>query len=500
MKSNPTGLIWKNNHSMFGAYEATESSPHRRAPARSIKNVDTQLNKQKRKIANATTNELMTNSALLAWAVRKHLDYVSRFEINFRSGDHDLDREVKMLIDNHGRRYNFDIGRRHSRNQWMRIFEMNKILNGDACGIKIRNGGYLQGIDSTQISKPQYWPIPQNAEEAQAIKEAKAKEGQISDHGLILGDFGEVLEYCICARDKQGRLAFSHLEEARNVLFDGYFSNFNQTRGVSPIVAAINDCVDLSDITLYTKINLKLKNIFGMATFRDTADPLGGPADDDEEDGDGSISGTFSPDQINILDLDQNDKVELLETNSPGANAMEFMDKLSRIVMLSLDIPFTSFDSSRASFSARIGDRAEYEESAQGKRDKNAQILYEIYSWRVRSWYTSDPVFKKIADAAGFDADRIVRRLDIISAGTPWLDKLGEVKGDILAIAAGLESTPRLAKKRGVDPYEIGREQAEYLATMKDMGVPIFYANGGQDAVQNILTEDTKEKEEKGNA
>ncbi|MDD5598671.1 MAG: phage portal protein [Victivallaceae bacterium] len=468
---------WGDNY-----YNATSSSPHRRSPAVTIKNLDLVLNRRKRKIGSATALEQMTNSALLAWTIRKHLDYVSRFEINFRSGEKELDNEVKSLLDWHGRKSNFDIGSRHSRNQWMRIFEMNKIFNGDAIGIKIAGSGKLQGLDSSQVNRPDDWGTKKPPQKTQE---------KVTQHGLILGKYGEVNEYCICTRNDNNRLVFDHFEAADNVLFDGYFLGFNQTRGHSPLLSAINDSIDLDDIRLYTKINLKLKNIFGVAVFRDTADPLGNQSDytDSTDTETEEIKTQLSPDQINIFDLDREDKAQFLETNSPGANSMEFMDKLARIVLLSLDIPYTSFDSSKASFSARIGDRAEYEESAQYKRDKNAQIIREVYAWRISDWYKNNTQFREIADKAGFDAGRIIRGLDIIPAGTPWLDKLNEVKGDILSVSLGLESIPRLARKRGVDAYEIMKEQAKYLKDAKDEGVPVFYASGGQEAVQNILTE-----------
>ncbi len=482
---HPARRLTSGSRVMLESYEGTQSSPHRRSPAITIKTQDLMLDKRKRKVGTATIREQLTNSELLAWIVRKHLDYVSRFEINFRSGDKDLDLEVKSLLDWHGRRENFDIARRHNRNQWMWIFEMTKVVNGDASGIKLRSG-QLQGLDSSQIAKPDDW----------GNNKDRKKQDKISDHGLILGKYGETQEFCVCVRNKSGRLIFDHFEKAVNMVYDGYFTGFNQTRGHSPLLASINNVVDLSDIVLYTKINLKLKNIFGMAVFRDTADPLGNSnqyTEETDEDTGETTTTSIAPNQISILDLDQSDKIESFETNSPGANSMDFMDKLTRAVMLALDIPYTSFDSSKASFSARIGDRSEYEKSAELKRDKNAQVLREIYAWRIGDWYNNNEQFRAIADKAGFDAGMIIRRLDIIPTGTTWMDKLNEVKGDILAVSLGLENIPRLARKRGVDAYEIMQEQAEYLKAAKEAEVPIFYATGGQEAVQNILTEPTNQ-------
>ena len=473
----------------FEAYNATASSPHRAAPANKIVTGDNLLPPKKRKIGTATAKEAETNSALLAWMIRKHLDYVSRFSLNFRSGDEALDREMQGLLDWHGRRMNFDIARRHGRDQFLRLFETNKVFSGDAAALMLA-GGKMQGLESDQIGMPDDWgkPMP-----------PKQKRDRVSPHGLVLGEYGEVLEYCICFRNGHGRLVFDHFERAENVVFDGYFTSFSQTRAPSPILAAINDVIDLTEIQLMTKINLKLKNLFGIAIFRDLGDPLGGASSDEEGEESPATSQELSAEQVNILDLDQNDKVQSVETNSPGANSIEFMDKLARIAMLALDIPYTSLDSSRASFSARIGDRAEYEESAAGKRTKNADVLREIYAWRISDWYNTLPEFRAVADAAGYNAGRLIRELDIIPSGTPWLDKLNEVKGDMLSVALGLESIPRLARKRGLDAYKIGKEQSDYLAWAGAHDLPIFYAAGGQQSIQQILDSDSTNNDEEGN-
>ena len=460
-------------------YEVTQTSPNRAAPKTVIKPGDVELSRSKRKIAAATTMDEVKNGALLAWMIRRHIDYVSRFEINFRSGNKELDDIVLRLLEQHKHRSNWDVAGRHNRDAWMRIFEMSKIIHGDAAGIKVK-GGKMQGLDSDQIAKPDDWGEK---------KPSKSDMDAVSDHGLILGKNNEVLKYCICFRNKQGRLVFDHFESPENIVFDGYFTAFNQTRATSPLLAAINDAIDMRDIVLYSKINLKLKNIFAMAIFRENADPLGGHSATDEDADLADTQQELAPNKINILDLDQADKIEAIETSSPSPNAMEFMDKLARIAMLALDIPFTALDSSRASFSARIADRAEYEESCESKRDKNADVLRDVYAWRFEEWYKKDAAFRSACDAAQYTAERIVHELDFMPASTPWMDKLTEIKADILSVSLGIESIPRIARRHGLDAYKVGKEQADYLAWAKNNNVPIFYASGGQEAVQNILTE-----------
>lgn len=479
-----SALVDKNGRLLFGAYAATETSPHRKSPTRTLKTTDTLLDAEKRKKGTATFKEAESNESLLGWMVRKHINYVSRFEINFRSGDAELDRQVNGLLDWHGRKKNFDVTGRFNRNEWMGIYERNKVVNGDALGIMLGDGR-LQGIDSSQLGKPQAWD-PKNPPPEELMN-------RLSPLGLVTDDFGAVEYFCICRRNKHGRLVYDHFEPAANVLFDGYFTEFSQTRAPSPLLTALNDAIDLGDIRLFTKINLKLKNIFGMAVLRSEE---GGSLGTQEEDEDGELQeAELSADQVNILDLGADDDVKMVESsNTPSGNSMEFMNRLTQAVMLCLDIPFTSFDSSRASFSARIGDRSEYEKSAESKREKNSNVLQELYANRVTDWYNSLPDFKLATDRAGWSVGRIVRQLDIIPTGAPWMDKLNEVKGDILSVALGIESIPRIARKRGLDAYDVGKEQYEYLEWAKENKLPIFYASGGQPAVQSILEDDDSEE------
>jgi hypothetical protein len=58
------------------------------------------------------------------------------------------------------------------------------------------------------------------------------------------------------------------------------------------------------------------------------------------------------------------------------------------------------------------------------------------------------------------------------------------MSGHILALAAGVTSTPRICSAYGDDAYEIAAEQKEFLAKC---GVPLLYAQGGQVPVNDLL-------------
>ena len=152
-----------------------------------------------------------------------------------------------------------------------------------------------------------------------------------------------------------------------------------------------------------------------------------------------------------------------------------------------------------ASFSARIADRNEYEESCEPKRDKNIGVLDEVYGgWLIPTWYAADLFrFRQILDAAKVTTDEVAANLRWVPAGKPWLDRSGEMQGRILELTAGCTSTPRICAEFGLDAYEIAEEQAEYL---KIAGAPLLYANGGQVAVQAIQAAMGKKPDEQPTA
>jgi capsid protein len=175
-----------------------------------------------------------------------------------------------------------------------------------------------------------------------------------------------------------------------------------------------------------------------------------------------------------------------INSNTPNPTVIPFTRELIRSVLLALDIPFTFYDSLTASFSARIADRNEYEEACEWKRAKNEDVLHEVYGeWLIPMWAKADLFgFGKALATAKISTDEVAAALRWIPAGRPWLDRTNEMSGHLLAIAAGIESIPEVCAMYGKDAYLIAQEQEAYL---KKAGAPLFYASGGQMAVQAIM-------------
>jgi len=425
---------------------------------------------------------------LLAWMVRRHLDSVSRFIPHLRIPGSSAEiialvATVKRLLEWHGRKRNFDALGRHGRNEWMRMFEATKVISGDCAGLKTR-GGRLQGIEGERIAKANVSDIPDNI--------AKA----ISECGIEFNSDGSRKSFLVCNRTAAGNgLKFERLIPADDMVFDGYWpERFDSDRGVSPLLTALNEGADVRETWEWHLLKIKAAGIFGFAFTREGRTPIlptGGASTGTAPESETAAYAAQVADAVKArglinLDLDPGDKVESIESESPNPNVIPFTRELIRSVLLSLDIPFTFYDSLTASFSARIADRNEYEESCEWKREKNSDVLDEIYAgWLFPMWAKADMFgLGRALAAAKISVEELGAALRWVPAGRPWLDRASEMTGHILALTAGATSTPRICSSYGEDAYEIADEQREYL---ERAGVPLLYANGGQQAVQAIM-------------
>ena len=470
-------------------YDAIDGTIRRRSPQKKTAAEITALSASGRDCASATARDDRRNMSLLAWMVRRHLDNVSRFTPHFRLGESPdlqaVNNAVARLLRWHGRRSQFDALRRHGRNEWLRMFEATKIIDGDCGGLKAK-GGRLQGIEGSRIRKPTGAQAKQDAKIAKRIE-------AVTDEGVTLNPDDSVNEYCVCRRDKT-TLVFEQLIPAADLLFDGYWpERFDSNRGVSPLLTALNEAADVRETWQWLILKAKTTALMGLMFNRTGSDEMlptmGDPATEAPATETASyaaqLAAAVKARSIISMDLDQGETVTEVGSNTPNPTVIPFTRELIRSVLLALDIPFTFYDSLTASFSARIADRNEYEESCEWKREKNQDVLAEIYAWLFPIWATADLFgFGSALKAAKIDPLEAAAALRWVPAGRPWLDRANEMSGHILALAAGVTSTPRICAAYGDDAYVIAREQAAYLEAA---GAPLLYAQGGQIAVQAIM-------------
>lgn len=464
-------------------YQATQDKGRRQAPASRTRSEDVTLKPSARRKLLATARDQARNMSIVGWMVRRHVDYVSKFEPLVKTGDKALDEWLDRALAEHGKKRNFDVAKRHSRNSMMRIFEGLKVLDGDAALLKV-DGYQVQGIEGDRIALPTDLP--------------RELAGTVGEHGLVINSTtGATDQYCICKRDDAGgtMLEYASLVDSDRVVFDGYFGRWDQTRGISPLSSVINPTADLYEAMEWTQLKIKLHALMGIQINRETAgDVTDGFPSDETADYDTDTAGAQTAENrfktdwtgLAMFDMEPGESVSTIESGTPSEEFQHWTDKTIRQILLALDIPYSAFAGDESNFSARIADREEYEKSSQEKRQRNCEALEEIYDWVLRGWYDENPTLQRLVRNAGLTVDDLPFAIQWTSAGTPWLDKLKEVNGDAVAVYNGFESRQDVCKRKGKDFFEVCKRRAEEEQFAADLGVQLAMGSPGQQTISQV--------------
>jgi len=476
----------------FG-YNAVEDKGRRQSPRPRVYHESEVLSKLKRRKLQATAQDQARNLSIVAWMVRKHLDYVSKFHLSFRTDKPELDALVNRIFRWHGRPENLDYMQRFGRDEFFRMFELEKVLCGDAAILKLPELK-LQAIESDEITKGEGAPK------------------EVNDSGLVVDSMGRPTHFAICKRNVTGgtgnQYTHDHLEPRENVIFDAYWTRFkSQYRGVSPLSTAINTVQDLHEGFEWNQIKAKMHAIFGVALLRkdDAGDGnMGGAAGASAETSGetANANGTtfdIDPRSVNLIDLNPGEDIKTIESSTPSSQFVEGSYLFIQIAMLALDIPVTFFDSRRASFSARIADLNEYEVSNDAKRTKNRYVRQAYSDWVLEQIWNAPASPWGLRDTAGRYGFAKLRELqeqvEWVASGSPWLDKGSQVIGDQLAVNMMLDNTIDAARRRGANVFENIDKESMVIAYAKEKGVPLSSIKAGDRAVEEVLRAAREQRE-----
>jgi len=342
------------------------------------------------------------------------------------------------------------------------------------------------------------------------------------DTGVIMSDKypGMIEKFCICNRGWDGKaVAFDHLEDQSNVIFDAYWTRFSsQVRGVSPLSTAINSLQDVYEGVDWNLAKAKAHALFGIALMRDYA---GGATDQEEvselgaasgvtvgydeaeksasvtDDGTKSVAASLQkikPDSMMLLDMETKGRVETIESKTPSQEFQAFTELVLRLVLLSLDIPYTALNSTSASFAGMIADNNMYEVACGWKRDKNKWARQDYSDWLLeRIWNDASDEWglRETAAKAGYNRLRdIQEEVHWVPSGSPWLQKLQQVQGDIKAISVGLDNPIDACKRNGGDVFENIDKIAQVNEYAKEKGVSLLIGEPGQRSVNEVADEE----------
>lgn len=445
------------------AYDAIAGTKKRRPAKVRVRHEDKEHPQKDRKKGIAAARDAVRNFALTRWAVNKHLDYVASFSFQAKTGDPALDAELERMVAEWSDRNNCDVARRHPLRRLIRLAEARAIVDGDVGLLKInaapgsRLRGALQAIEGDRIYTPN--GMPPLYDPSDFVNGVRTTQG------------GAALEYCICKRDEHSDLVFSRVVPAANLFFHANYDRFDQVRGVSPLMAALNTMGDVYEGFDLALAKLKVSQLFSLATYRAGNDVLGEGFGEDV-DGDGSddrLAVDFGKGPIH-LDLDAEDRAEILDAKTPATETVAFLHQMMGLALKALDIPYSFFDESHTNFNGSHRAEIGYIKSCGRKRADLVGLLNEITRWRVGLWVADG----ELAIPAGLDFTDI--KWEWVPDGMPWWNPLQQVKGQTMAIAAALTDFQRVARETGSDFYDNVDRIAEQQEYARERGVDLRLA------------------------
>jgi capsid protein len=413
-----TTAIKKSRKARFG-YDAADPSTSRRNKGNRVYAADELLPDTKRRRIIESATDLQRNYSIAAWLIRKHLDTVAVFSFQAATEDERFNEQWESLMRWWGKPINFEAGQRHSLRRFTRLLEMRRVLAGDVFIAKMVDGR-VQGIESDRVLTP---------------TGSDVREGNWVN-GIKLGPGGKLASVAVHKRDVSGRYIFEREIKAGNIIQLGYFTEFDQYRGVSPLTSVINTFQDISEVTEYTRIKAKVHSLFALAITKEMADDW--QDNDDGEDGEDSDDATragYDDISLNkgpiIADLDAGDKMEFLESKHPSTELVTFVDVCIKSALKALDIPLCFYDESLTNYHGSKASMQNYITSCKNKRADIIEVLDRLTIWRIGLWVANGV----IELPAGMELSDL--RWQWIPGGIPMADPGKEVAANIAAVDAG---------------------------------------------------------------
>jgi capsid protein len=453
-------------------YDAVIDQGRRKRPSGVNRSEDQELTPFDRWRLYTAGRDVARNSPAVAFTIRKHLDYVSKFTWRNKTKDPARQKALSEKIRWWSRRENCDVSGRHSLLKMLRLIERGRTVDGDQLICKIADGR-LQVVEGDRIRTP-----------PGGFPSFVGKKATDFLHGVQTDGAGRALNYSVCRRAKasdyqiaSGMFYFERLVTPDECWHHGYFDRIDQVRGVSPLAPAINAFRDVYEGCDYALAKMKVSQLFGLLTTRDSEDEAGNvtpqapltvpalPAGtqmiyDETPDAPGSRvdfgRGPFH------LDYNMGETAQFLESHTPSTELQAFVGVVLEMGMKALDIPFSFYRENYTNYSGQRQAWIQYAMSAEIKRQDNIDLLDDILTWRIGLWIDDGELDGQVEDYAW----------EWVPTAAPWLDPLKEAAADAQCLAIAQTSRQRLCREDGLDFFEVARELAEENAFLKDLGLP----------------------------
>ena len=364
----------------FSKIDAIQSTSKRRTPRTTTQSLDDEFaSKYDRAKLIATTRDLELNFSLLAGIVNAHCNKVvgSGPTLQVRTNDNGWNTEVEAYMAERFDRIDAmgvcDLAR------LCEIAERRRVVDGDAGFIMVR-GGKLQGVEADRICDP-----PGD----------KIESPNRVTHGVEIGSSGKPVAYHVHKRTTRiGQTEYQARIRAGDFILYYMPTRFDQVRGMSPLVSAINSVQDHHETMEAVKGKTKLENMLAVAFESDQAtadlnDPLGKLTEYAETAADGSAETRYEVklgQGVSSFSLLPGEKANIIESKTPNQTFEPFTLLLVRLIGLALDMPLEVALQyyTRGSFSALRGSLGQYHSACVVKRRQIEKILLRrIYRWEM---------------------------------------------------------------------------------------------------------------------
>ncbi len=440
--------------SMLG-YDAVQSQDKRRQAPPTLKNEDVELDSLKRRQMVANTRDMLRNFAIASWALRKHLDFVSRFTFSSNTKT-DFDLRFEELIAEQSEAGTCEVTGTMSLAQLVRTTELRSTADGDSGWVKL-SSGQVQFVAGDRVRDGLGFP------EADSIY-----------HGVRIDRVGRALSYAVHRRTRWGGFQYEREIPAENMLWHAYREGAEQVRGISPFAPGLNSLQDVYEGYDYALQKAKISQLFGLVFTRDGLSQVQTLEQTEEEeaaeDDDSSRYGTVDATRGHFkLELEPGDKVDWLESKTPSVETMELLKSMIGVALKSLDIPLCFYDEGLTNFFGQRAALILYLESCKTKRQNLiTNILAPWTRWQAQRWVLEG----KLVLPAG----ATLRKLPFTwqPAGCPYWNPSQKVNADVQAIKAGLATFEDVYRERtGRDWFADMERLSEQYKHLQTLGLPI---------------------------
>lgn len=444
-------------------YRAVESDDTAARPIYiSHKSEDKELLPSERSKLLTLARDIERNFSLAGYAIRKHLQSVAYYQFYCDSPDTAFNDRLNYLVRTW--QDECDVTDRHSFADLIYIIERLRLVDGDVALLKTSDNK-IQVIEGDRIKDPQ---------------EPTIDERWI--HGVRTDNVGRPLEYAIWDRTKAENLVYQTKIAAEHIDLLGYYTRADQVRGVSPLAPALRMFTMLEDALNLALSKAKIEQSIGLVTRLigdSTLAPSPTPLAVREDGIDRAARETFGKGILHISLRDGED-ASLLASNNPSSNFLNFCEQIIRLVLASIDVPYSFYDGSAQTFFSGRGELEQYIDSVEHKQAPTIRMLNRwVTRWLLPNWILSGA----ITLPGGATVGDVSQYFGWSGAGLPtWrLIEYGKDAGS--AISLGLISPKELVSSYGFNPRKNLEDVAEYVRMAKELGIELPY---GQKQTTNI--------------